>query len=129
MYDIRKMKKSQEIFNEILAIVPNANFSEIKARRKGKLRFPIYINSKLKETEIGVLDLSQRSSNCLRRAGYSTIGELVEAINGIEDLKKIRNCGAKSVDEIMEQLFCYQYSQIDKDKKVKYINAVLELNR
>lgn len=72
--------------------------------------------------------LSMRSGNCLHRAGYRTIGEIVEGIESSEDLKRIRNCGAKSVDEIMEKLFCYQYSLIDNSKKVSYINRVLELN-
>ena len=121
-------EKCQKVFDEILTLVPTANFSEIKRRRGGKLRYPIYINEKLKSTELEALELSVRSSNCLHRAGYKTIGELVEAIESSEDLKRIRNCGAKSIDEIMEQLFCYQYSQFDTPQKIKYINKVLELN-
>lgn len=54
--------------------------------------------------------------------------QLVESIEGSEDLKKIRNCGTKSIDEIMEKLFCYQYSLISAEGKVKYINRVLQLN-
>ena len=121
-------EKCQKVFDEILTLVPTANFSEIKRRRGGKLRYPIYINEKLKSTELEALELSVRSSNCLHRAGYKTIGELVESIESSEDLKRIRNCGAKSIDEIMEQLFCYQYSQFDTPQKIKYINKVIELN-
>ena len=72
--------------------------------------------------------MSVRSSNCLHRAGYRTIGELVEAIESGDDLRKIRNCGARSIDEIMEKLFCYQYEQLDEGQKVRYINKVIELN-
>ena len=120
-------EKCQNVFNEILALVPTARFSEIKKKR-GRLRFPVYITDKLRETEIEALELSVRSSNCLHRAGYRTIGELVESIETFDDLKRIRNCGEKSVREIMEQLFCYQYCQLDASKKVKYIHKVLELN-
>ncbi|MGN0513764.1 MAG: DNA-directed RNA polymerase subunit alpha C-terminal domain-containing protein [Lachnospiraceae bacterium] len=120
--------KCQKVFDEILLLVPTSRFSEIKKNRGGKLRFPIYINEKLKSTDLNALELSVRSSNCLHRAGYRTIGELVEAIDSSEDLKKIRNCGTKSIDEIMEQLFCYQYTQFDTTEKVKYIHKVLELN-
>lgn len=42
---------------------------------------------------------------------------------------RFRNCGAKTVDEIMEQLFCYQYSQLKEEKKIKYIRRILELNK
>lgn len=121
-------EKCKAIYQEIMRLVPTANLFEIKERRKGKIRFPIYINKSLMETNLNALDLSMRSSNCLHRAGFETIGELVEAIESSEDLKRIRNCGAKSIDEIMEQLFCYQYGLIPVDGKVKYIKRVLELN-
>ena len=126
--EISMSDKCQKVFDEILMLVPTADFSEIKRRCVGKLRYPIYINQKLKTTELEALELSARSSNCLHRAGYKTIGELVDAIDSSEDLKKIRNCGSKSVDEIMERLFCYQYSQFDTPQKIKYINKVMELN-
>lgn len=126
--EISMSDKCQRVFDEILTLVPTAEFSEIKKRRGGKLRYPIYINEKLRTTELEALELSVRSSNCLHRAGYRTIGELVEAIESSEDLKKIRNCGTKSIDEIMEQLFCYQYCQLDASQKIKYIHKVLQLN-
>lgn len=119
--------KCQKVFAEILTLVPTDKFLEIKKRR-GKLRFPIYINEKLRAAELDTLELSVRSSNCLHRAGYKTIGELVEAIEGSDDLRKIRNCGARSINEIMEKLFCYQYCQLDTSQKIKYINKVMELN-
>lgn len=121
--------KCQEVFREIMSLVPTANLAEIKKRRGGKLRFPMYINTTLMETDLDALELSVRSSNCLHRAGYRTIGELVEAIESREDLMRIRNCGVRSIDEIMEQLFCYQYSQIANGRKIAYINKVMELNR
>jgi len=120
--------RCEMIFEEIMKLVPNADIAKIKKRRGGKFLFPIYINEKLHSTDLEALELSVRSSNCLHRAGYKTIGDLVEGINGRDDLKKIRNCGTKSIDEIMQQLFCYQYMQMEKERKVKYINRVLELN-
>ncbi len=115
-------------YDEILTLVPTADFAAIKKQRGGLLRFPMYINSRLMEADIEVLELTIRSSNALHRAGYRTVGEVVEGIDGAEDLRKIRNCGTKSINEIMEKLFCYQYSLIPMDGKVKYINRVLELN-
>ena len=120
--------KCRMVFREILKLVPNADFVAIKSRRCGKLRFPVYINEKLRTTDLEILELSMRSNNCLHRAGFKTLGEVVEAIECGEDLRKIRNCGTKSIDEIIEKLFCYQYLQIEPAQRVKYINRVLELN-
>lgn len=118
----------EKIMMEMMQLVPAANWKEIKERKGRKLRFPIYLNATLNETELDALDLSQRSNNCLHRVGFQTIGDLVNRINGSEDLMKIRNCGKKSVDEIMEKLFCYQYRSLKDEKKVQYIKRVLELN-
>lgn len=100
-----------------------------KSKKERRLRFPMYVNETLMTTELDVLDLSQRSSNCLHRAGFRTIGQLVETIDGSEDLKKIRNCGTKSVNEIMEKLLCYQYEKLDDAGKKRYLKRILELNK
>ena len=121
-------ERCQKVFEEILRLVPTSRFLEIKKERGGKLVFPIYITDDLMATDLEALELSPRSSNCLHRAGFKTVGELVLAINGPDDLKKIRNCGTKSVNEIMEQLFCYQYCQLAPERKVRFINRVLEMN-
>lgn len=48
------------------------------------------------------LDLSVRSNNCLKRAGISTV---VELINRSEDeMMKVRNLGKKSLKEVKEKL-------------------------
>ncbi|KAA8831088.1 DNA-directed RNA polymerase subunit alpha [Bifidobacterium tissieri] len=48
------------------------------------------------------LNLTQRSYNCLKREGISTIGELVSHTE--QDLLDIRNFGMKSIDEVKEKL-------------------------
>ena len=119
--------KFEEILIEIMVLEEGA--IELLRRKRGRFKFPVYINENLYNTSIDVLELSVRASNCLQKAGYTTVGKLVEKINKGEDLKKFRNCGAKTVDEIMEQLFCYQYSQLKEEKKTKYIRRLLELNK
>lgn len=51
-----------------------------------------------KEEDIAILNLSARSTNCLRRAGIHTIGALLEYPT--EKFSEIRNSGAKTVEEI-----------------------------
>lgn len=103
------------------------NMQEIK--RKGKYKFPIYLNHSLEEMDIENLELSVRAVNCLRRAGYHTIGNLVNAIESDEDLKKIRNCGKTSISEIMNSLLCFQYEMLGPERRKKYINRINELNK
>ncbi len=55
-----------------------------------------------KDKTIDELELSVRSFNCLKRAGISTIGELCDRTE--EDMKKIRNLGKKSLEEILQKI-------------------------
>ena len=63
-----------------MVLVPEADIIEFMKRKSGRFRFPIYINEKLYDTGIEVLELSVRASNCLEQAGYTTVGKLVEKI-------------------------------------------------
>ena len=54
------------------------------------------------ETTIEELELSVRSSNCLKRAGINTVGELINKSE--DDLMKVRNLGKKSLEEIKGKL-------------------------
>ncbi len=57
---------------------------------------------KILETTIEELELSVRSSNCLKRAGINTVEELLNKTE--EDLLKVRNLGKKSLEEILGKL-------------------------
>lgn len=53
-----------------------------------------------REDSVELLPLSVRSSNCLRRAGIHTVGQMLDyPANAWPD---IRNMGAKSVDEVLD---------------------------
>ena len=54
------------------------------------------------DTTVEELELSVRSSNCLKRAGINTVGELVSKTE--DDLMKVRNLGKKSLQEIKDKL-------------------------
>ncbi|MCK8816181.1 DNA-directed RNA polymerase subunit alpha [Natroniella sulfidigena] len=57
---------------------------------------------KILETTIEELELSVRSSNCLKRAGINTVEELTDITE--DDLMKVRNLGKKSLQEIKAKL-------------------------
>ena len=58
--------------------------------------------NKILDTTIEELELSVRSSNCLKRAGINTVEELVNKTE--DDLMKVRNLGKKSLQEIKDKL-------------------------
>ncbi len=58
------------------------------------------------EMNIDDLELSARSSNCLKKAGIKTVGKLIDYSEA--DLMKIKNFGAKSAKEVIEKLSEYK---------------------
>jgi DNA-directed RNA polymerase subunit alpha len=63
------------------------------------------IPDRVAETNIEDLDLSVRAFNCLKRAGITKVGEILEKLERDEDeLLSIRNFGQKSLDELKEKL-------------------------
>ncbi len=61
--------------------------------------------TKLFEKPIEEMELSVRSYNCLKRAGIDTIGELAKKTRG--EMLKVRNMGAKSMEEVINKLESY----------------------
>lgn len=57
---------------------------------------------KVLDLPIEDLELSVRSYNCLKREGVNNVQQLVEQSEG--DLMKIRNFGAKSIEEVKDKL-------------------------
>ena len=58
--------------------------------------------TKVLSMSIEDLELSVRSSNCLRRAGINTVEELCNKTP--DDMMKVRNLGKKSLDEVLLKL-------------------------
>ena len=69
---------------------------------------------KLMELPIEEMDLSVRSYNCLKRAGINTIQDLLKKSRS--DMFKVRNLGAKSVEEVIQKLDSYGLSLRKEDE-------------
>ena len=111
-----------EIFNQLNGVT-------LREKHGGRFYFLLHLTPKMSESAIETLDLSVRSYNCLKRAGFNSIGSLAEYISSGEELKRIRNCGAKSVREIMERLFLYQYSVLSPECQLRYLQETVSLNQ
>ena len=57
---------------------------------------------KILEMSIEELDLSVRSSNCLKRAGINLVDDLVKKTE--DEMMRVRNLGRKSLDEVTQKL-------------------------
>lgn len=76
------------------------------------------------DTPVEELELSVRSSNCLKNASIKTIGDLTRRTE--EDIAKTRNFGKKSLQEIKEKLHEWglgfgmtDYSSLKESKKIQ----------
>ena len=124
------MKENRNLLEQSINEQLNGvTLEELRERRGGSIRFPVYTSGELMAADISDLDLTVRAFNCLKRASISTVGELVERIDGKEDLLKIRNMGTKSANEVMQHLFFYQYSLLQPERRKKFLERVMELNR
>jgi len=72
------------------------------------------LTSEVIETPIENLDLSVRVFNSLKRAGITTVGEVIELLHkGEEAIMSIRNFGEKSLDELRAKMVEKGYMQDD----------------
>ena len=94
------LSEAAKIAKEHFSIFVNFNESEIgtdEEFEEDEERIRQLLNTPVEE-----LELSVRSSNCLKNANIRTIGELTKKTE--EDLKKTRNFGNKSLQEIIDKL-------------------------
>jgi len=113
---------------QIREIISTLEGHELKDKKNGHFKFPMYLNKTAKETDLEFLDLSIRSKHALMRAGYRTIADIMQGISGSSDLRRIRGCGTTSVEEIMEKLFVYQYVSLSPNGRKTFLNDVLKMN-
>ena len=76
------------------------------------------LTSEVYDTPIENLDLSVRVFNSLKRAGITTVGEVLELLEKGEDaIMSIRNFGEKSLDELMEKMSEKGYLEDDEESE------------
>ena len=123
------MTNQNEKYGRMKAIFNSFEGVDLHEKKSGRFFFTMYMSAGMEASDIEVLDLSVRAFNGLKRAGYHTVGDLVNAITGGNDIRRIRNCGAKSYSEIMEKLFLYNLLNIPEEKREKYLKDTIEKNR
>lgn len=89
---------------------------------------PVYLAKQFLDTEIEELNLTVRSFNCLRRMGWKTIGDVIDAIDCKHDLMRVRNLGRRSAEEIFYLIIDYHFKMLSADEKPIYQKLYDELN-
>ena len=91
-------------------------------------------NSFFMNMDITDLNLSVRSFNCLKRAGCHTVQDILERINEDDGqgLRKIRNLGSRSENEILEKIEeykkeCAKHGGSEDPKKVTIIRPAKKI--
>lgn len=119
---------SREQSRTLKDVMEQVDGVDVHEKHGGKFRFRMYVTRQMRETSIEALDLTARSYNSLKRAGYGTVGELTDAILAGADIGRIRNCGTKSVREIKEKLFLLQYDCLPAERRERYLLETVGLN-
>lgn len=102
--------------------------NKVKEIHENGVVHPIYLAKQFLDTGIEELNLSMRSFNCLRRAGWDTIGDIIEAIDCKHDLMRVRNLGRTSAEEIFYLIIDYHFNMLTADEKPIYQKLYDELN-
>ena len=127
-------EKILKILSEMDDYMPDGSMLEFLYGHKKFIRFNIYLRKKELDENLSVLDLSQRSINCLRRAGFTTLGDLLKAISvtgderSKEKLLRLRNLGRKSAEEILLTIMCYQFQILSDRERTEYLQDIIKLN-
>ena len=100
----------------------------LREKHGGSFKFKLYMTKEMQEAPLDILDLSIRASNCLKRAGYTTVGQVVDAIRSGLDLSSIRNCGATSILEIKAGLFLFNLSNMSAERQERYLEETVLMN-
>ena len=123
------MKTDVGTYETMKAIFNSVEGVDLHEKKGGRFFYTMYLSEKMEKEDIDALELSVRARNGLRRADIHTVGELAIRIAQGEDIRKIRNCGAKSYSEIMEKLFIFNLVHIPEKRREQYIWDTIEKNK
>ena len=92
-----------------------------------KVRVSVAFTKKACDTNIDDIEFSVRATNALKRAGYFTIGDVVEALSN-ETLIHIRNLGKKTYNEIQTNILVFGYERLTEKEKQRFFVDLVERN-
>ncbi len=127
-------EETSRITKEMNKFLEGDTIEEIMVRNRKMFCFPMYLNKEAEKQDIMTLDLGAGAYNCLRRAGYRTIGDVVEhsaasdCLTSKKQLMTLHNMGKTKAQEILIKLFFYQFSILPEERKKRYMQSVAAMN-
>jgi len=98
------LREAARILQEHFALISGLE-AEVIEEEPEQVEEALVIPPQVYEMPLDELGLSVRSYNCLKRAGISKVGEVLERMRmGEDELLSIRNFGRKSLEELREHL-------------------------
>ncbi|MCB0043906.1 MAG: DNA-directed RNA polymerase subunit alpha [Caldilineaceae bacterium] len=95
------MRDSAKLLVQHLQLLAGVEKIEVEAQTEEEEGIP----ARIADAPIEELELTVRAYNCLKRAGITTVGEILHRMEkGEEEMLAIRNFGKKSLDELVEKL-------------------------
>lgn len=125
----------QRVTQEMNRYLDGITIEALLILRQKKFYYEINMTEAQCRQEVSVLDLSPRAYHCLMRAGYNTIGCILNSCQDSDGesskkkLLKLRNLGRGTADEILIKLFFYQFSILPEERKKHYLQTIVERNQ
>lgn len=95
------LREATRLLMRHLTLIAGADMEPIEPEVGEKGVLP----SRVFDVPVEELELSVRAYNCLKRAGITKVGEVLERLDkGEEEILSIRNFGRKSLEELVERL-------------------------
>lgn len=123
---MKKTEKSVEYGT--MKTIFDAAGCDLHEKKGARFTYPFYCKPSMMDMPIEALELKVRASNGLKRAGFWTVGQLVEGLANGADLKRVRGLGAQTYAEIMEQIFLLNLLNMPEQKRADYIRDLISRN-
>ena len=121
------MKKEQVVLELYESVKNNGLVETIHAVFGRGIKVSISFTKSSCETEIDYLNFSVRAMNSLKRAGFFTVGEVVDCIVN-DEISKIRNLGKKTENEIRTRILAFGYDRLTETEKKLFLLDLVERN-
>lgn len=107
-------------FQRDLEVLINEGF--IAPNKKNKVRFVFRYENRM-NGELGLLNLNERSYNCLRRNKINDVRGVSERW---DTLGKMRNAGDKTVKAIKNNYISYYYDNLNEEERKQFWRDTIE---